>query len=97
MSGFRSAEGRSEGAAVTTDLPSSIQPHLFHKAADQRTTSGLNPASLEISNLIGRGGPLGGTVTSTHNSSFGFNGNGLFARSAMKKSTGSTSVARSQG
>jgi len=45
-----SAEGRSEGAAGTTELLSSIRQTYFTKTAGQRTTSGVNADPFEIAN-----------------------------------------------
>ena len=46
--------------------------------------SGRKPDESEIASWIGRGGPLGGKVTSTHSCCPGFSGNGGLAVSGMK-------------
>ena len=64
-------------AVVATDKPravaadSKITPRVARSLRD-----GSQPAALDTASWIGRGGPLGGTVASTHNTSPVRSGNG---------------------
>src|SRR5271156_4893846 len=86
--------GREGQAGVSRTLRAHSSANTL--IARQSNLSGRNPSAPEIAIWIARGGPLGGSVTSTQRSWPGLRGRGERARSGMKSIVSVLNVARLQ-